>query len=611
MAWNIWYTAIVAFSGIDSLETNYGFAPVEPVDTVHVRVNKTRFASLGKRVRALESKTLRDAFAESGQFLKSYGISGSSTISKRGADATQTQVLWNGIPINHPMLGMMDFNGIVGFGMDDIQVIEGGNAALYGSGSVGGTVLMNNQIRYSSGLSLKSKYSYNSLFNSQFGTELSWGGKHVYASLTSYTRNEQNRFHYSDPWSSDKKIAKNVQLEQDGTRMVAGGQWGSHSIKWIGEYTRTERGLGFIGSQLLGSQYDKSIRSVLEHKARLKKGVLVSRLGWVDDEIVYCPNAFVFDTSMGSMVFLQTELYKNWRNGEFTLGLDIQRQMGITRNYNNRALRDLPAVYSAWRGVLGKWSVLLNSRFEFNEKLLTYGWSNEYGLNKNWGVKSDIHKSFRRPTLNDLYWQLSGSNQLKNETGWGAEFGLLYRYQGNKRAIKTELTPFYRTLDNPIIWLPFGGIWKAINLNQGQYIGIQNSIELIQRIGKVRLHLENHLEYVHTDVTNSLNESRQQIFVPDIMSNTTLKMTSRKWRWLLRHNYIGRRFTSTDNATRIDAYHLFDVELMYRGLFKIAKDYCHWNITLEVQNILNTEYQNMPGRPMPGRVVGCRASLSI
>jgi hypothetical protein len=103
----------------------------------------------------------------------------------------------------------------------------------------------------------------------------------------------------------------------------------------------------------------------------------------------------------------------------------------------------------------------------------------------------------------------------------------------------------------------------------------------------------------------------QQIFVPDWMINSELTIENRLFKLLVRHNHVGKRFTSTDNSSFMNAYQLWDIELQTRGLFKFKEEYIHWRLGVEFQNIANTEFQNMPGRPMPGRVVGVKSSISI
>lgn len=611
MSLAIIHTALFALSGIDSSESHLYYPPTEPVDTVHIRASRTPFATVGRKVRYIEPKQLKVSLQESGQFLKSYGISGSALISKRGADATQTQVLWNGLPINHPMLGMMDFSNINGFGVDQITVLEGGNSAMFGSGSVGGTIALENALAFNSPLSSSVEYEYNSLLNSNLGITMSAGNESMYFSFTSFTKNQQNNFTYTEEWTDDRERADNVHFEQIGARLVTGWKKSNHTLKWVTELSSSERGLGFVGTQLLGGQTDDNIRTALQYEYNTSQWDWVNKLGYVRDIITYHPQTFVYDTSIGRLYFAQSEGYRKFDRGQLTCGFDLQHQLGQSQNYVRPAQRTLPAVYVAWMGNIHRFKYLLNSRYEVHEGLFTYGFSNEYSLSEHLSLKSDIHRSFRRPTLNDIYWQTSQMNPLMNEIGWGGEIGINYKNRFKNYLVIGDVTPFYRYLDNPIVWLPTAALWRSMNLNEGRYWGIQSSLSGMVKIHRWRLQLVNNIEYVYSKVLNIHAVAYQQIFVPDWMINSELSIENRMFKLLLRHNHVGKRFTSTDNSSFMNAYQLLDIELQTRGLFKFKEEYIHWRLGLEIQNITNAEFQNMPGRPMPRRVVGCRASFTI
>ena len=58
-------------------------------------------------------------------FVKSYGRATLSTVSFRGTSPSHTQVSWNGIRINNPMLGMTDFSMIPSYFIEDASLLHG------------------------------------------------------------------------------------------------------------------------------------------------------------------------------------------------------------------------------------------------------------------------------------------------------------------------------------------------------------------------------------------------------------------------------------------------------------------------------------------------------
>lgn len=81
-------------------------------------------------------------------YFKEYGRGMLSTVAFRGTTASQTAVIWNGININSQMNGSTDFNTISGSDYNSVSVKAGGGSVIYGSGAVGGTVHLNNDLSF-------------------------------------------------------------------------------------------------------------------------------------------------------------------------------------------------------------------------------------------------------------------------------------------------------------------------------------------------------------------------------------------------------------------------------------------------------------------------------
>ena len=81
--------------------------------------------------------SLADVLSQySGVFIKSYGMGGSATPSFRGTGAGQTGLTWNGININHPMLGQSDLALVPAGLIDDIQIYYGVASMPVSSGGI-------------------------------------------------------------------------------------------------------------------------------------------------------------------------------------------------------------------------------------------------------------------------------------------------------------------------------------------------------------------------------------------------------------------------------------------------------------------------------------------
>ncbi|MFR6635058.1 MAG: TonB-dependent receptor [Alistipes onderdonkii] len=71
-------------------------------------------------------------------FIKQYGRATLSTVAFRGTAASHTQVMWNGMRINSPMLGMTDFSMIPSYFVDDATLLHGTSSLNVVGGGLGG-----------------------------------------------------------------------------------------------------------------------------------------------------------------------------------------------------------------------------------------------------------------------------------------------------------------------------------------------------------------------------------------------------------------------------------------------------------------------------------------
>jgi iron complex outermembrane receptor protein len=87
------------------------------------------------------NKSLAEVISrESPVFVKSYGMGSMATVSFRGTAPSHTQVKWNGLDINNPMLGQVDFSQIPAWMIESAEILHGGSSLSHGSGGLGGSI---------------------------------------------------------------------------------------------------------------------------------------------------------------------------------------------------------------------------------------------------------------------------------------------------------------------------------------------------------------------------------------------------------------------------------------------------------------------------------------
>jgi len=84
--------------------------------------------------------------------LKSYGISGNTSITLRGTSSSHTAILWNGINLQDPLNGGTNLELIPLQAIDEISIQYGGSGALFGSGAIGGAILLKSKVKFQSDL---------------------------------------------------------------------------------------------------------------------------------------------------------------------------------------------------------------------------------------------------------------------------------------------------------------------------------------------------------------------------------------------------------------------------------------------------------------------------
>lgn len=89
-----------------------------------IGVQKTKFDSLALKENIALSMADILTF-NSSVFVKSYGRATLSTVAFRGTSPSHTQVTWNGMRINNPMLGMTDFSSIPSYFIDEASLLHG------------------------------------------------------------------------------------------------------------------------------------------------------------------------------------------------------------------------------------------------------------------------------------------------------------------------------------------------------------------------------------------------------------------------------------------------------------------------------------------------------
>ena len=176
--------------------TIYGQRPLKEIG-----VQKTAFDST--ELKENISLSMGDVLTyNSSLYVKNYGRATLSTVSFRGTSPSHTQVTWNGMKLNNPMLGSTDFSMIPSYFIDDASLLHGTSSVNQTGGGLGGLVSMTTKPANAHGFGLQYIQGIGSFNSFDEFLRLTYGDKHWQVSTRAVLSTSPNNFEYRN---HDKK----------------------------------------------------------------------------------------------------------------------------------------------------------------------------------------------------------------------------------------------------------------------------------------------------------------------------------------------------------------------------------------------------------------------
>ncbi|MCK4663370.1 MAG: TonB-dependent receptor plug domain-containing protein [Bacteroidales bacterium] len=617
---------------------NFAFASYFP-DTVHIEeiniIEKKNPELIGFKYTIIDSvylaqnttTNLSELLAISSPvFIKSYGTGNIATSSFRGAGASHTQVLWNGVNINSPMLGQVDFSLIPNSFIDNIILYHGGASDASNNGAIGGSIYFNNKPDWNNKRKVSFIQSVGSYNN--YNSFLSFGiGNSKFQSNTRIIyANSKNNYKYKLPSYSENELYERIYAEyiQSGiiqefyfrindNNLISFNSWiqkNNNNIPPTANKTSDD-----INENYNVSQTNKTIRNILSWDNFGEKLTTKYSFAYIYDFLNYTND----DISVNSNSTVNS--YTNSVNINYKIRKNLKLKSGITSayhivnstEYNDIKNRSDNALSLSLNGeISNRFKYLLSVKQEYTDKnfsplIPSIGIKWKPIKKKEFILKSSFYKNYHNPNLNDLYWPndgyTKGNPDLQHETGYSFETGILISNKEKDFKYNIEFTGYYSEISNWIYWHINNLIWQPDNLKTVERKGIESSTKLSYKLNKILLTF--FLNYNLTDAENKeaispLDNSagKQLIYVPRHNFNSGFKIDRNEYYLLISDNYYSKRYTSTDNTAYLD-----DINIVY---FKIGKKIklknSNFDIQFNIDNLLNIDYQIISGKPMPKRL---------
>ena len=545
---------------------------------------------------------------EPGIYFKRYGNGMLSSISYRGTNAAQSTFMWNDISINSPVTGQMDASLFSLFPNAMISLSPA-------SSSIGATINVNSENFSSRKLNSRISYGYNSLQSHNVSLGAS-GNFKFFSFSTDFTAfNSKNRFIVINPFELN---SKSMQRNSDVSQLSF-----QHSLKfslpkmnklslafW---WTKTDRQLPSLNikNPAYERQYDNNIRLMLSYEGTKNGYAWQAKTSYLHDNFFYGnPQLEIksdFTTNISRNIFrFEKGLLKS--NGKAGAAIHYDFESANSSNYIKTQMRHLVLFKEffgyEWKGIHA--NIELQQQL-WNKKIIPAGnLLIGYKLKKQKNVfQASIlaARTYRVPSLNDLYWTGSGNPNLKAENGW--KYSTTVSYENPY--LRTSITAYSQHVNNWILWQPSlsSNLWQPDNIKKVNGYGVEPQIKvsLLPELNK-KVFAYADVNYSYNKLINAAASSdfdhskgKQIIYAPLHHTNASITVGAFGTAVSGVFSYTGEAFTSSDNSESLAAFYLFDLHITKTLILKSLEAKARFT----VYNLANKDYKTIPMRAMPGR----------
>lgn len=558
-----------------------------------------------KVLEAYSARSLGDLLQEkSPVFIRQYGAGMLASPSFRGTSAGHTAIFWNGLPINSPSLGQSDLSILPVEAIDQVQLHFGSSGALVGNEAIGGSLHLNSKSNFGKGFEGKISQTFGSfgLFNSV--GSVGFSSKNFSIKSRAYRQFAENNFSYQNislPGTPEAK-QDHAQVEQVGyVQDLAWNLNTKNQFKAALWWHQADREIQpVMGSATHDLQFDESIRAVLDYFRFGDHSVWNVKTGLVRDKMIF--NESLNQTRQ---FFVASDWdFSEWERWQLKAGGRATMVKGDLSTYSATDQR-LEFYQSARWESSEKLALSLNLRqFAYLDNFVPFlpgigaDWKFLESENEEVLLKASFGRGFKVPTLNDRFWSPGGNPDLLPEESWNGEIGLNWLRKGDF-SWEQSLNYYRMEVENWIIWLPQGSVWSPENIREVQNQGIEYQGNGDRKFGNWNLGLG--LSYTFSqalDLTTDTSNPQQLPYTPKHQANGNLKAEFAGFALNLGSYFVGQRTIGTGNARVLDSFQIWNAGLQFSDL-KWGK--MRFPLSFQVLNLMDTEYQVLYLRAMPGR----------
>lgn len=592
-------------------------------------------------------------------FVKSYGRATLSTVSFRGTSPSHTQVTWNGMRVNNPMLGMTDFSMIPSYFIDDASLLHGTSSVNETGGGLGGSVKLSTQPANAEGLGLQYIQGIGSFKTFDEFLRITYGDEHWQTSSRIVFSSSPNDYTYRNHDKKENMYDENMNIigqfyPKEKNR--SGSFKDLHALQEVYYNTRKGDRFGmnawYINSNrelpMLTTDYgnendfenrqrEETFRGILSWDHMRESWKIAAKAGYIHTQMAYDYKRDAGNGVMTPMTRSRSKVNTIYAQGEseyyigrkwlFTANVSTHqhwvesRDKNIIRQDGNQAI----VGYSKGRTELSgstsaKWQP--NDRIGLSvvlrEEMYGEDWTPlipalffDGVLSKKGNImfKASASRNFRFPTLNDLYFLPGGNPDLKRESGWTYDVGMSFAVgKEGSYSLTGSVNWFDSHVKDWILWLPTTkGFFSPRNIKDVHAYGVELQSEFNVAMGKDwLLNIDGTFSW-----TPSINEGepmspadrsvgKQLPYVPEWSSSISGRLAWKKWSLLYKWCFYSERHTMSSNdislTGKLPPYFMNNLTLE-KG---ISLKWAELSLKGAINNLFNEEYLSVLSRPMPG-----------
>ena len=498
-----------------------------------------------------------------GVAVRQYGPAGIGTASFRGGSAAQTSVVWNGFPIQNPMLAQADLSLIATGQFDEIGLHYGSGSSLWGNGAVGGTITLRDMLTSMSGSRLALRSGMGSFGFQQHGLNWEIGGRNLSSQIKLLRRSARNDFQYVDLFGEEQRL-DHAQTIQNSIQFNPSFRWRNQKVSFYSWWQNASRNIPptKVQPRSVAHQEDEQLRMALAYALEKDDWSFHARAARLEDRVSYQDSLLdLFTNNRAFQWWGEIAAKKNWTGGhQLELLSQYNHQIGRSDSYvagpNVRSNTSGTLRYTFQKGT--KWMISGRLRQEWSDgqRLPVMPYIGFYSAVLPYmQIKGSVSRSYRLPGLNDMFWNPGGNPSLRPETGWAQELAVQVQ---PLPVVSYQITGFHRNVMDWIQWVPGASFWAPENIQTVTSKGLEQELTMKHHSANASKHLRVSYNWVRsTDKGDDpAITGRQIIYIPEHQLGLQAQ-----WNWTelmvrLGYQWNSRRFTTRDHSSELAGFHL-------------------------------------------------------